>query len=104
MITGGGNPVALQGNVRFCFSFTVITGEGFETKCGDSVNILKHMVHVMTLSRMRFEFVREWAVTPVFKHQRNSQLQVVIKASYYAPGKLSQRNRMNVLKCSSGQS
>ena len=43
---------------------------------------------------MRFEFVRE-RVTPVFKHQSNSQ--EVTKTSYYAPRKLSRKNRKNVL-------
>ena len=45
VITGGGNPVALQGNVTFCFSFTIMEGEGFVTKCGDSVNIVKQIVN-----------------------------------------------------------
>lgn len=56
VITGGGNPVALQGNVTFCFSLTVMEGGGFITKFGDSVNMIKQMVLVMTLSRLRCKF------------------------------------------------
>ena len=33
---GGGNPAALQCNVTLCFSLTVMEGEGFVMKCGDS--------------------------------------------------------------------
>ena len=36
VITGGGNPAALHGNVTFCFSFTVTEEEGFAIKCGNS--------------------------------------------------------------------
>ena len=36
VITGGGNPPALHGNVTFCFSFTVTEEEGSAIKCGNS--------------------------------------------------------------------
>lgn len=53
VIKGDGNPAALHGKVTFCFSFTVMEGEGFVTKCGDSVNVLKQVVLVIPLSRFR---------------------------------------------------
>ena len=33
---GGGNSVALQCNVKLCFTLTVTEGEGFATKWGSS--------------------------------------------------------------------
>ena len=36
VITGGGNPVALHGNVTFCSSFTTTEEEGFAMKRGNS--------------------------------------------------------------------
>ena len=36
MITGCGKPFALQGIRTFSVSFTVMVGEGFEMKCGNS--------------------------------------------------------------------
>ena len=36
MITGCGKPFALQGSRKFCVSFIVMVGEGFEMKCGNS--------------------------------------------------------------------
>ena len=36
VITGGGNPAALHGNVTFCFSLTVTGEEGFAMKWGNS--------------------------------------------------------------------
>ena len=53
VIKGDGNPAALHGKLTFCFSFTVMEGEGFVTKCGDSI---KQVVLVITRARFRCKF------------------------------------------------